>query len=284
MHQKIKIFHKSRLAWRVRNHLRSQGKIIFLISLTIVQNFIGVSEVLAIERREISGLTSVNERPDKIEVAYNNENTLPYQERRRPHAASFAVNMEKFYPKNLESFIDDDVFYSDVFGKKDIDLYRVEGGYKFNFSLGSIGVLGSFAFGTVQETISTETHTIEATHYRGSLMYAMDNVFVEPWIVPYGQLHLGRFQISESVNVKSSSEDSSYTTTKSNTFSIGYAVGGLVQLNWVDKRSALQAFLDWGLENTFLDIFFTQYFKSVDAADIDTAAGMNWGAGLRLEF
>jgi hypothetical protein len=58
----------------------------------------------------------------------------------------------------------------------------------------------------------------------------------------------------------------------------------LIQLNWIEKETAKLAYLGQGLENTYLDVFWTQYQNTDDELDPAFENDFNFGVGLRLEF
>lgn len=60
--------------------------------------------------------------------------------------------------------------------------------------------------------------------------------------------------------------------------------GLLIQLNWLEAETAKDAYLNQGVENTYLDIFWNQYASSGSDEDLNLETQSNWGAGLRIEF
>lgn len=206
---------------------------------------------------------------------------LPYTQRREDFSWLLGADLEKFYPKSLESLIDEDVVYSDVFGRKDIDLAQISFGYKKNFTPISLSLNLSLAYGQVFETLDGESYDAAVQMYKLGASVFFDGVLDEPYMVPYISGHLTRFIVSEGIVDVAGNR---FSTSKSNNFSPGYTLGSLFQLNWLEKNAATESYVETGLENCYVNLFFAQYFKSGDSSDINMAAGLNWGLGLLLEY
>lgn len=222
--------------------------------------------------------------------------TQSYKRRRGKHGVLFSVIYEKYFPIDYYSQFRD-VYIENIFGNTDsIDLFGAEIGYKYNFRLGSIAILGNYAHGSkANESYSDGTTTRERnlsiSRYGLSLNYAMDNIMEEPWIVPYGQVGVHQFQVVE--------DDLSQTDAKSATtqISFNYKIGLLFQLNWIEKsidpNTQYEGLRSSGLQNTFLDVYAMTHMASSEVydpadanseGDPDMSSGMEIGVGLKLEF
>ena len=114
--------------------------------------------------------------------------------------------------------------------------------------------------------------------FRSSAKFIADVLFPEPYVAPYVGITAARLSFKE--HDKTNKLDTSEETD----ICYNYTVGLLIQLDWIDYQAAKEATLDYGLQNTFLDIYMTQYAKTGNEADPNTETDMLWGAGLRMEF
>ena len=220
---------------------------------------------------------------DGVAVETSENYSLAYKERRSKHGVLFSIGMEKFYPIDYES-LSHDVYIENIIGEDRIDLIGFEIGYKHNVSIGSLAVLFNYAQGT-----ATGTRDLDFVKQGLSGNVALDALFSEPWVAPYFQAGVHQFAVTESTSTTSESA--------STAFSFNYRYGLLFQLNWIekaiDKTSQTDALRSSGLENTFVDIYFSQYLPSGGAQDPtvlgsegepNLASGGEIGMGLKLEF
>jgi hypothetical protein len=52
----------------------------------------------------------------------------------------------------------------------------------------------------------------------------------------------------------------------------------------LDQDTAKESTFSTGLENTFIDLYITQYAKTESEDDPNTETDLGYGAGIRLEF
>ncbi|MNL47867.1 hypothetical protein D3C87_1706770 [compost metagenome] len=104
----------------------------------------------------------------------------------------------------------------------------------------------------------------------------MDMLLDEPYAAPYVAYSMWKMGISEE-----SPNDKFNATTQ---IGYSYSVGVLLQLDWIDYEVAKTATFNYGLENTFIDVYATQYAKTQAADDPNTSTDFTYGAGLRMEF
>jgi hypothetical protein len=152
-------------------------------------------------------------------------------------------------------------------------------GLKFNFFLGSITAQGTAGYFSAKNTQTAGAEsTLTVYPITAGLLYALDNFFKEPYVVPYVNIGLYSAIYNESVaglSVKGNSP-----------FAPFYAVGLMFQLDWIDTDSHASGYEDFGLENTFLFVEGRSFLKattgSTAAADFSTPLQIN--GGLKLEF
>lgn len=211
-----------------------------------------------------------------VEVHVTQDILAPYKERRENHGLYFGVQYEPLVLKNYQSTLQSGVKYSGLFGDNAISLIRANMNYKYNFSLGSLALGGDIANGEVKGSQSGTATTLSVMKYGLNLQFTIDNVWAEPYAAPYFGLNIWQMDISE----KSPSDSYSGVTQ----MGYNYMLGVLVQLDWLDPDTAKQGTFNSGLENTFLDLYITQYAKTESAEDPNTETDIGYGAGIRLEF
>ncbi len=212
--------------------------------------------------------------------------TLSYSERRSRWGTWFSVNLEQFYPINYYSIINNS-FYDEFFNQE-IPLVGGEFGVKYNFVLGSIAAIVGYSQGTAtSEAIGSE---ITAAISKFALNITLDNLFSQPYVAPYGQFGIHTIDWNE-VGVSGGSPLEESFTSEMN---YHYKVGMLFQLNWIedklDPSSRQEALRSSGLENTYIDVFYTSYAEPAEvSADQNTPGEGNlgseaFGVGLKIEF
>jgi hypothetical protein len=231
--------------------------------------------------------SSSSSRDDTIIVERMKDPTLPYKQRRNPWGVMFAVNYEQFSPVNYYSLILNKD-YKTFTGDKSIPLIGAEFGVKYNFSMGSISALAGYAQGSIDNTING-LDKITASVTKVDLNLAFDNFMDEPYVVPFGQIGAHSIDWSEKSFVGAVLNEESFSTD----WNFHYKVGLSFQLNWIEgsiDRSSQEDSVRSGLENTYLDVFYTFYAQPSQVAEFNGAEGeadlqsSQFGAGLKLEF
>lgn len=209
-----------------------------------------------------------------------------YKERRGTHGALFSLFTEDFDPFNYQSgYGGADALIGNFLGDEGIKLNGLELGYKYNVSSVSFAALFSYSTGSAENN----GHSLGITKKSFSANAALDAVFDEPYVVPYGQVSLNLFDISEE-------KTGSDTFTETTSPVIGYRYGLLFQLDWieslVDKDAKAERLYSSGLENTYIDIFYSNYLAASNAQEpvigsegegnLESTGQM--GLGLKMEF
>jgi len=218
----------------------------------------------------------------KIEIDYPADRLMPYRNRRSTWGVNFGIQMDQMLPDSYRSPIDDEP-YKNLFGSSTINLVQGQVGMKYNFSLGSLGANLLLAAGEVQDNrIGNDTQTdtdadLQLTKMGLSFSYVMDNLFPEPYVAPYieGQV----FKMDWLEKSKGGPSKSGVTGVSS-----ALTIGVLIQLNWLDSDGAFLAQESSGLQNTYLDLFVSQYNSSGEGGDPNFQTDFNYGGGLRFEF
>ncbi|WP_148285004.1 hypothetical protein [Pseudobdellovibrio exovorus] len=211
-----------------------------------------------------------------------------YRERRGPHGFIFGLGAERFYPTSYRSILED-AYFDDIVGSTRVNLYNVTIGYKYNFSAGSIGLMGNYAYGSIEGAVANVDRKVTISRVGIGVNYAMDALFDEPWIVPFIQGGVHQFSVSEADAAQSASATAS--------MAMNYRAGLMFQLDWLenmfDDSARAQRLTSSGLQNTFIEIYFSEHLASsraIDPADPSNEGDPNMystgeiGLGLKVEF
>ena len=213
---------------------------------------------------------------DIVEMHIPIEVNQPYRNHRQDHGFMFGLNYENTQMFNYVSIVDFVTPFSEMFGDIEIPIYNMSLGYKYNFILGSLAANLGLGYGTYTSSDSGILRSLTFMKYSASASYIADTLFSEPYVAPYVTVGVNQFDITESAAEQEFSHgiQAAYF----------FTAGALFQLNWLDDEVARKSLVDYGLENTYLDVFVTQFQPSVDPEDPNTETEYTFGAGLRLEF
>lgn len=203
---------------------------------------------------------------------------LPYKQRAGFHGFLIGFSMENYAPLKYQSILDGKT-YETMFGTKPLALMGLDGTYKLNFSFASLGLGVGYSLGQIEASGSGEKRvfSMDKLSVKGSLI--LDRLFDEPYVAPYFSYSVWEFGIEEKA------PDALLEAKGKSKMGTALTAGLLFQLNWIEPSTARWAFLHTGLENTYLDLFFTSYSKAGSSADDpDTSTQFDWGAGLKVEF
>jgi hypothetical protein len=228
-------------------------------------------------------------REGEVVVEKSSDLVGTYKDRRNRYGLLFSINYEKFSPDNYLSLIQDK-YFDEVSDGSAIPVVGGELGVKFNFSIGSLSGLVGYAGGSFK----SESHKIENINVKiskASLNLALDGLTSEPWVVPYGQIGVAQLGWSEeSYDVANALKQESFITD----WNLTYKLGLLFQLNWIesaiDPNTHRNGLMSSGLQNTFLDVFYSSYAEPTKIARAANESGEadlsseNFGVGLKLEF
>ncbi len=224
-----------------------------------------------------AAVAATNSEVPLVEINYPIDVMAPYKERRRTHAGNFGIRNENYVPALWESLIDEE-YYDDTYAQTPIKLTSIEGGYKYNFILGSISLMGGIGYGEANTEFNGIGRKMIATKYFARGMFALDNILAEPYMVPYVAGSIWKMKIQES------EDTTDFGGTFTSGFGFDYTLGLLLQLNWLDADFARESLNQNGIQNTYLDIFMTQYLKTLTSTDPILSSKLMLGLGLRLEF
>lgn len=207
-----------------------------------------------------------------VEVRRSEDVLSSYRDRRQDHGVLIGLDYEAL---RLNKFFStaDGATYDSLFGSDAIPLVHLSIDYKFNNSVGSFTAGVDLGAGTIN---GNSDRSLDIAKYGVAVKYIMDNIWPEPYVAPYVGINFWKL----------STKDKSSTATISEETGLGYnyTAGCMIQLDWIDYETAKQATFNYGLENTFLDVYVTKYAKTESNSDVNTETDLLWGAGLRFEF
>ncbi len=233
---------------------------------------------------------SSNTAPEgQVRIEKSEDLSEAYRARRGTHGAVFSAGLEYFYPTDYRSLYDD-AYIEHIIQTKKIKLASFELGYKYNFKLGSLAVLGNYATGAENGNVSGAERRLVFTKQGLSINFSADALFNEPYLVPYAQAGVHQFLVNE----KKPTEDLSATAQ----VALNYKFGILFQIDWIeksiDKSAKADGLISSGLENTYIDVYFSEHLAASNAldpaapigtvADPNLASSSELGIGLKLEF
>ncbi|MBS1969057.1 MAG: hypothetical protein JSU04_02050 [Bdellovibrionales bacterium] len=212
---------------------------------------------------------------DLVELHYPVNVQAPYKQRRETNGFMFDAGYENVMLDRYVSIADFKTFYQEMFGETEFPLVNVDFSYKYNFILGSLLATVGYGYGSISDDASGVKRTLTLTKVRGSVSYLADNMFNEPYVVPYGTIGY------QNLGIEEKADDVGYSHAVD---TIYYQMGLLFQLDWLDPSYSKRTISEYSLQNTYLDVFMSKYEPSSNSEDPDTSTDFMFGAGIRLEF
>jgi outer membrane biosynthesis protein TonB len=197
----------------------------------------------------------------------------PYRERRGAITGIFGFEGGTYAPTNFISQELTNQRYSTVYGSSASPNIELLFGAKYNFILGSIGAqLGGGYFSANNQGQSA---TLTVNPITAGLVYSLDSIFKEPYVVPYlvGGMYTDFWK-----------ETAGGLTAQGRTgFGFFYTLGLLFQLDWLDTETHETGYKDFGLENTFL-FLEARSFQATNDLPIDFSTPLQISGGFKFEF
>ncbi len=226
---------------------------------------------------EAEVISKVNEgNPESyVEYELSESEEVKFSERRKWYSIVFGANYSPIETKKFRSNYDG-FTYSELYGSSPMPYMQISVGPKFNTSFASMSLEGIFGQGFIEDTRVDEKRSLTLMKKGVVGTVYLDGIFQEPYVVPYGS-----FEAYEMDYTDKAPDETRKGTTDMTT---GYAFGMLLQLNWLDPHPAEYARRNYGLRNTYVDLFLTAQNTSQSKDDPDFQTSISWGAGLKLEF
>ncbi len=209
-------------------------------------------------------------------IPVNGSNKLEmvsYSSRRKKWGQLWGLSYGLYKPSNYE--LDGIEAEYDEYYPSGLGLIQVEGIYKRNFDTFSIGGYLSVGYFNVSSDVENFESDLSVMPLKLGFYFSLDTLWREPWVVPY--VHGGIYTIYFD-------ETSNGSTLNGTTLVSYYATGGLMmQLDWADDSTAREAYIENGIENTFLFVEANYMAASIEEQDPDFNA-IYVSGGLKLEF
>jgi hypothetical protein len=226
----------------------------------------------------VSGFASADipdENPGGVVEVYSQISyDKPYRERRPTWTWDLALQYEAISPDDFRSDLSPSTTYDAAYGEPLTNIQAMFGP-KYNTRLGSFTLDVLFSRGDVKSSKLVPT-SLSITKTGGAITYTADTLFPTPYVAPYIQ-----YQIFGMTYDQSATGLGDFTGEIAMTTAV--AAGLLFQLNWLDEDSARAGYLETGIQNSYIDIFATNY-ASTKSEDAPEFGGTTVGVGFRVEF
>lgn len=244
--------------------LKSLIKLILKLGQCLILSFVLLSDANA------SSSTSPDSS-DEVIVELSSDYSKHYKERRAETGALVSINFEKIdLPKYISTL--DNSLFSEKYG--DLSLIGLQVQKKYNWSPVSMALGLGYTTGSAQ---GANEAIMEVTKYEINARAIIDGWFQEPRYAPFIFVEGWQMQISEKDSTTSFSGEIE---------GIGfhYGAGMSIQLNRIDPHASTDAFQEWGMENTYLDVYVSANIAPTNDAAPDVSSELAVGFGLTLEF
>ncbi|MEO0335336.1 MAG: hypothetical protein AAF202_03025 [Pseudomonadota bacterium] len=236
-----------------------------------------VGEILQGPPNGQGGYVVVEPIPPLVYSKSSKASLLPYRERRQRWSVMGSLGYSWYLPVNYEPTVGAFAEYSDLYSENPKGpLLEVQFTMKRNFGFASIGFDAGAGVFSVDSRVNGVDSTLDINMYRAGLTIILDTLFSEPWVAPYFSGGGYVIQKKESIDATSDNESTQVAPY--------YAFGLLFQLDWIDSRSALNAYSEIGLENTYIFAEGRQLISSSAEADSDFSTDIFATAGFRVEL
>jgi hypothetical protein len=200
---------------------------------------------------------------------------VPYKERRGKWGATLSAGYSAYTPANLESsFVGAGI--ASPYETTQMPLIETQVVFKRNFPFASIGGELGLSYMATNSTSGPVDTTLDFKMLRVGATIAIDSLFSEPWLVPYGSAGVYTIYFDESL---------SGITFSGSTRVAPYLSGGvLIQLDWIDRTAARISYQETGTQSTFLYVEGRTLIASSAEQDPDYSSDVHWNTGIRVEF
>ena len=234
-----------------------------------------LSTLLAVQMFSIIATAQDDQREGLVELHIETDRPKNYEEYRSSWSVRFGIAYERMQPNQWTSSLDGSSYASDFGSSASIPLVSGNLGLQKTLGLGTF--YGDVVYGrgaAPAQTISNAN--LSLTKMGLGFGYFMDTYVRNPWIIPFGGVQLVEFGWQHAVSTLSAAGTTASTTV---------VLGGIsVPLGLIDEDSARRSARDYGLNETYLDIFAIEYMTSNSAKDPDFQTGVNLAAGLHFVF
>ncbi len=209
-----------------------------------------------------------------VEVHLKADPNAAYVEKKTNWSWRFSSSYEAFSPDSYISPLDQ-ASYKTIFGSNQGSILTGSFGAQYNTKNGAIYLDGQYGAGSIAAGKGS-ADLLKISKYGATIGFMLDALVKDPWASPYIAGQVVSFNWLESAATGTKGGTTAITT--------GLIAGVSIHLNKIDQDAARDAYMSYGMKNTFLDIYGVQYNTSGNASDPDLQTEMNFGAGFHFEF
>lgn len=198
-----------------------------------------------------------------------------YRENRSSWSTRIGISYESFLPNQFVSPVDQSTYATDFGSNGIIPIVGANFGVQHSSALGTFYLDGLYGKGNAT-ALSGVQSTLSLTKYGVGVGYMLDSFASNPWVIPYGSAQEVFLGWSNSVGTSSQSGTTAYTTV--------FQAGIAVPLSQVDTEAGYISHRDFGIKETYLDVYGVEYLTSNNATDPEFVSGFQVGAGFHVIF
>ncbi|OQW52453.1 MAG: hypothetical protein A4S09_08855 [Proteobacteria bacterium SG_bin7] len=223
------------------------------------------------------------ENSDFVEEEYINYKTAEapldrlasYKERRMSTGAYLSIAYSQFRPFDYNpSFAAQD--FDTLYGGDSSQMIELSFIYKINFALGSIGLGFGVGYQKLESDLTYADSYLSVAPTRIETIFSFDNLFDNPYIVPYGVAGL------YTVYYREEQASSAFTGT---TEAAPYFGGGVsFRIDGFMPEESFNAYRENFQENSFVYLEVRKWIESANIQDPNFATDFQFGGGVRFEF
>jgi hypothetical protein len=201
----------------------------------------------------------------------------PYRERRMSTGGLLSIAYSQFRPTDYNpSFAAPGITFDDVYGGDKSQMYEIAFHYKINFVLGSLALGLGFGYQKLESDLAFGDSYLSVVPMRAELVFAFDNLFDSPWIVPYGAA--GGYTVYYR-------EEQAASAFSGTTQAAPYFGGGVqLRIDSFVPEQSYEAYRESFQENSFVYLEARKYVASSNITDPSFETGLQLGGGVRFEF
>ena len=198
-----------------------------------------------------------------------------YREYRPRWALRFGFSYESFSPTQFTSPIDSSSYSTDFGGTGVIPLVTTNLGTQYTLKIGTFSLDAIYGKGNGSAINNLQT-TLNLTKVGLGIGFMLDQIAQNPWVIPYATFQQVEFMWNHSVGTVTQSG----TTAQTSVFTVGISL----PLGLIDPEAGQISSREYGIKETYLDIFGIEYATSNSSTDPDFQTNMSLGAGLHFIF
>ncbi len=204
---------------------------------------------------------------------------VSYSERKGSVSGFFGVLGGTYAPANyVPDFVTRHTF-ADYYEKGKTPNFEVVFGFKLNLFVGSIGP--HFTGGYFSAKNETDKSKMTVYPVTAGIIYELNNLFKEPYLVPY--LIGGTYTAVYSEATEGIGGGGGQAVSGNSAAAGFYAIGAMIQLDWIDPETHISGYEEFGIENTFLFIEGRSFLVGANSGpNFSTPLQIN--GGVKIEF